>query len=88
MQDSDRKLTALAYALGWTAVILLVWVLAGYALFLVRVTGRFRLFPDVWMPSPEVYLIFIGIAKLLAVGLILAWIAVLLYRRRLRRPAK
>jgi hypothetical protein len=84
MQDSDRKLTALAYALGWTAVIMLVWVLAGWVVYLGWVTGRFRLFPDAWMPSPEVYLIFLGIAKLLAVGLILAWIAVLLYRRRLR----
>jgi len=84
MQDTDRKLSALAYALGWTAIIMLVWVMAGYVLFLGRVTGRFWPVPDAWFPSPEVHLIFIGVAKLLAVCLVLAWIAVLLYRRRLR----
>ena len=84
MEDTDRKLTALAYALGWTAVIMLAWVTVGYALYLGRITGHFWPVPDGWFPTPEVHLIFIGVAKLIGVCLLLAWIAVLLYRRCLR----
>ena len=84
MQDTDHKLTALAYALGWTAAIMMGWVTVAYVMFLGRISGRCWPFPDGWFPSPAVHLIFIGVAKLMALGLVMAWIAVLLYRRRLR----
>ncbi len=83
MQETDRKLVALAYAFGWLAVIMLAVVLVAYAMFLGRVTGRFWPIPDNWFPTPQVHLIFIGIAKLIAICLILAWLGVRLYRRRL-----
>jgi len=84
MEETERKLTALAYALGWTGAIMMGWVIVGYAAYLGRITGHFWPVPDAWFPTPEVHLIFIGVAKLIAVCLVLAWIAVLLYRRRLR----
>lgn len=84
MQDTDNKLTALAYALGWTSVIMLSWVTVGYMGYLWRLSGTSWPFPIGWFPTPEVFLIFIGVAKLIGVCLVMAWIAVLLYRRRLR----
>ena len=88
MQDTDRKLSALAYALGWTAVIMLGWVTVAYVMYLGRITGRFWPLPDAWFPSPAVHLIFIGIAKLIAICMVLAWLVVLLYRNRLRSIGK
>ena len=85
MQEADRKLDALVYSLGWVALITWVWVLAAWVVYLGRIAGGFRFVPDAWWPSPELHLIFIGAAKLMLVGLIMAWIAVLLYRRRLRQ---
>lgn len=85
MQDSDRRLDALVYSLGWVVLIFWVWLMGGWVIYLGRITGSFRFFPDEWWPPPQLHLIFIGIAKLMLVGLIAAWIAVLLYRRRLRR---
>jgi hypothetical protein len=64
------------------------WVIIAYAMFLGRISGKCWPFPDAWFPSLPVHLIFIGIAKLIAVCLVLAWIAVLLYRRRLRALSK
>ncbi len=85
MQESDRRLDALAYALGWLVLIYWVWLMAGWAAYLGRMAGKLRFLPDTWWPTPEVHLIFIGVAKLMALGLAMAWIGVLLYRRRLRR---
>jgi hypothetical protein len=85
MNEADRRLDALVYSLGWVVLIAWAWLMAGWVIYLCRVTGRLRFFPDAWWPSPQVHLIFIGVAKLMLVGLIAAWIALLLYRRRLRR---
>jgi len=85
MQDADKRLDALAYALGWVVVITVVWLTAAWGVYIARVAGAFSFVPREWLPSPEVHLIFIVVAKLMLVGLITAWIAVLLYRRRLRR---
>lgn len=85
MQEGDRRLDALVYSLGWTVLIAWVWLMAAWVIYLGRIGGWLRFLPDWWWPSPELHLIFIGIAKLMLVGLIGAWIAVLLYRRRLRR---
>lgn len=85
MQETDRRLDALVYALGWTALISWVWLMAAWVIYLGRAGEWFSFLPDWWWPAPEVHLIFIGVAKLMLVGLIAAWIAVLLYRRRLRR---
>ncbi len=84
MQEADRRLDALVYSLGWVALIAWVWLMAGWVIYVCRVAGSLRFLPDAWWPSPQVHLIFIGVAKLMLVGLIAAWIAVLLYRRRLR----
>ena len=86
MQEGERRLDALAYSLGWTALIGAAWLTLAWIIYLGRLTHRLRLLPDDWWPSPELHLIFLGAAKLMLVGLIAAWIAVLLYRRRLRRP--
>lgn len=83
MQETERKLSALAYALGWTAAIVLAWVILAYALYLARVSGCWPL-PAAWFPAPEVHLIFIGVAKLMGLAFAMGWIAVLLYRRRYR----
>ena len=85
MQEPDRKLDALVYSLGWVALITWVCLMAAWVIYLGRISGRFRLLPDAWWPSPELHLIFIGAAKLMVVGLTMAWIAVLLCRRRLRQ---
>jgi len=85
MQESDKRLDALAYSLGWVVLISWAWLMGAWVIYLGRITGRFRFLPDAWWPSPELHLIFIGAAKLMLVGLIMAWVAVLLYRRRLRR---
>ena len=85
MQDSDRRLDALVYSLGWVVLIALAWLMAAWGIYLGRITGRFQFLPDEWWPPPQVHLIFIGVAKLMLVGLIAAWIAMVLYRRRLRR---
>jgi hypothetical protein len=85
MQQGDRRLDALTYSLGWVALIASVWLLAGWVAYLARITGKLRFIPDAWWPSPEVHLIFIGAAKLMVMGLIMAWLALLLYRGRLRR---
>ena len=85
MQDANRRLDALVHAVGWVVLIALGWVMAAWAIYLGRVTGRLRFLPDAWWPSPPVHLIFIGIFKLMVVALLMAWIAMLLYRRHLRR---
>ena len=85
MPDPDRRLDALVYSLGWVVLIAWVWLMAAWVIYLGRIGGRLRFLPDYWWPAPELHLIFIGVAKLMLVGLIAAWIAVLLYRRRLRR---
>jgi hypothetical protein len=86
MQESDRRLNALAYALGWMTLIAWAWLMAAWVAYLGRMAGGFRFLPDTWWPAPEVHLIFIGVAKLMVFGLAMAWIGVLLYRRRLRSP--
>jgi hypothetical protein len=86
MQEDDHRLAALAYSLGWVALIAWLWLMAGWVIYLARIAGRLPLFPDAWWPSPEVHLIFLGAAKLMVVSLIMAWLAVVLYHRRLRRP--
>lgn len=85
MQDTDRRLDALVHAVGWVVLIALGWVMAAWVIYLGRVTGRLRFLPAAWWPSPPVHLIFIGIAKLMVVALVITWIAMLLYRRHLRR---
>lgn len=85
MQDSDRRLDALAYSLGWTVLIAVAWLTSAWLFYLGRITGAFRLLPDAWWPSPQLHLIFIGAAKLMLLALITGWVAVLLYRHRLRR---
>jgi len=85
MQDANRRLDALAYSLGWVVLIMWVWLMAAWVVYLARIAGRLRFIPDAWWPSPEAHLIFIGAAKLMWLGLVAAWVAVLLYRRRLRR---
>lgn len=86
MQQDERRLNALAYALGWVVLIAWICLLAAWAAYLGRLAGRFHFLPDTWWPQPEVHLIFIAVTKLMLFGLTLAWIAVLLYRRRLRAP--
>jgi len=85
MQEANRRLDALVYAVGWVVLIGLAWVTAAWAMYLGRITGRLHVLPDAWWPSPQVHLIFIGVAKLMVVALLMAWIAMLLYRRHLRR---
>jgi hypothetical protein len=86
MNESGRKLDALAYALGWLVLISWVWLLAGWAAYLGRLAGKLRFPPEAWLPTPGVHLIFIGVAKLMIIGLTMAWLGVLLYRKHLRRP--
>jgi hypothetical protein len=86
MQEADRRLDALVYSLGWVVLIAWLWLMAAWVAYLARTTGSFRFMPSAWWPSPEVHLVFIGVAKLMLTCLFMAWIGVLLYRRRLRRP--
>jgi hypothetical protein len=85
MHEANRRLDALVHAVGWVVLIALGWVMAAWAIYLGRITGRLHFLPDAWWPSPPVHLIFIGIAKLMVVALVITWIAMLLYRRHLRR---
>ena len=85
MQETDRGIDALAYALGWLVLIAWGWLTAVWVVYLGWIAGSLGFVPDAWWPSPELYWIFIGVGKLMVVGLAMAWIAVLLYRRRLRR---
>jgi hypothetical protein len=66
--------------IGWA------WLMAGWAAYLARVAGRLGFVPQAWWPSPEVHLIFIGVAKLMLTGLFMTWIRLILYRR-LRWPS-
>jgi len=86
MENLDRRLDALAYSLGWVMVLTWAWVMAAWGEYLAWLAGWFRFLPDAWWPSREVHLIFIGVAKLAAVGLLMWWVGVVLYRCRLRRP--
>jgi len=86
MHENDRRLDALVYSLGWVVLIAWVWLMAGWMMYLGWMAGRLRFIPDAWWPSPEPYWIFIGAAKLMVFALLMAWLAVLLYRRCLRRP--
>jgi hypothetical protein len=85
VQDPDRRLDALVYSLDWVVFMGFVWLMAAWAIYLGRITGGLRLLPDEWWPPPQLHLIFLGVAKLMLVGLIAAWIALPLYRRRVRR---
>ncbi len=71
--------------LGWLVVIDWAGLMAGRAASAVRMAGRFPFLPDTWWPGPEVHLVFIWMAKLMVLGLTMAWTGVLLYRHRLRR---
>jgi hypothetical protein len=84
MQDTDRRLDALVYSLGWVVLIWWAWLMAGWTAYVARMAGRLPFIPHAWWPSPEVHLILIAVAKLMLVGLLMAWIGVVLYRRRLR----
>jgi hypothetical protein len=85
MHEANRRLDALVYAVGWVVLIGFLWLMGAWAVYIGRITGRLRLLPDAWWPSPQVHLIFIGVAKLMVLALLTAWIAMLLYRRYLRR---
>ena len=84
MQDANRRLDALIFSLGWVVLIGYAWLMAGWAAYMARMAGRLRLIPDAWWPSLEIHLIFIGVAKLMLMGLFMTWIGLILYRRRLR----
>jgi hypothetical protein len=84
MQDATRRLDALVFSLGWVVLIASAWLMAAWAAYMGRVTGRLRFIPAAWWASPEVHLIFIAVAKLMLTGLLMTWIGVVLYRRRLR----
>lgn len=86
MQESERKLDALAYALGWLTLIGFAWVTVGWLAYLARLAGRLDFLPAGWYPTPEVHLFFLGVFKLMVIAVFMAWVGVLLYRRRLRRP--
>jgi hypothetical protein len=85
MPEGDRRLDALVYAIGWVVLIGLVWVTAAWVVYLGRIGGRLPFVPDAWWPSPRLHLLFIGVAKLMALALLMAWLVMLLYRRYLRR---
>jgi len=85
MHEASRRLDALVYAVGWVVLIGFLWLMGAWAVYLGRITGTLRLLPDAWWPSPPVHLIFIGVAKLMMLALLMAWVAMLLYRRYLRR---
>ncbi len=85
MEELERRINALAHALGWLALIGAAWVTVGWLAYLARMAGRLDFLPETWLPTPEVHLIFIGVFKLMVIGVIMAWFGVLLYRRRLRR---
>ena len=85
MSDSDRKLDALVYSLGWVVLILWGWLAVAWLAYVGWMRGGLRFVPHEWWPSPQVSMIFFAIGKLMVVGLAAAWIGVLLYRRRLRR---
>ena len=84
MQDANRRLDALVFSLGWVVLIASAWLMAAWAAYMGWVAGRLRFIPVAWWPSPEVHLIFIAVAKLMLTGLLMTWIGVVLYRRRLR----
>ncbi len=86
MHDSDRKLDALVYALGWLTIISYLWLVVGWLAYMARLAGKLTFIPDTWWPTPEVHLLFLAVAKLMVFGLFLSWLGVVLYRRRLRRP--
>jgi len=85
MEKLEHRLNALAYALGWLALIGVAWVTVGGCVYLARMAGRLTFLPETWLPTPEVHLIFLGVAKLMIFALVMAWLGVVLYRRRLRR---
>jgi len=81
---SDRRLDALIYAVGWVVLISFVYVTAGWLLYRAEVTRTLELLPYARQYS-DIYVLLLGIAKLMAVALLMAWLAMLLYRRYLRR---
>jgi len=85
MEKLEHRLNALAYALGWLALIGVAWVTVGWLAYLARLAGWLSSLPETWLPTPEVHLIFLGVFKLMVIVLIMAWLGVVLYRRRLRR---
>jgi len=85
MGDADRRLDALAYSLGWVVLIAWLWLMAAWATYLGRLTGKWTLVPEAWWPSAGLHLAFIAVGKLMVTALTMTWIGVLLYRRRLRR---
>jgi len=85
MQETERRLNALAYALGWVVLIAWLWLMAAWLCYLGWLAGWLRFVPDEGL-SPELYMGFICAGKLMMFALAMGWIAVLLYRRRLRRP--
>ena len=85
MEEREHRLNALAYALGWLALIGIVWVTVGWLAYLARMAGWLSFLPETWLPTPEVHLIFLGVFKLMVVVLIMTWTGVVLYRRKMRR---
>lgn len=85
MHESEHRLNALAYALGWLTLIGFAWVTVAWLSYLARLAGHLSFLPEHWLPTPEVHLIFIGLAKLMIIAVAMAWLGVVLYRRRLRR---